>query len=326
MCRSKAQGGRRCPGRAGSKANGNHSKNASNLGGNSQNTNSANLTGDNSSVFYKPQSIPNDSDKRLIDLGYYRPETLSGVVRHDRLNHESYKDFGFSGADVVNKAANPLLLSEFPEISDKELSSLSQEENDMVLFFTDGDYIEFNSILYKTVHPDESAGYDPEVFGFDYEKMKEDVKNLDAAIEKGPKSQKIVYRGIRGGSSTFQGKGRSAWVAENLVIGKEIVFDGYQQTSIDPATAQKFAQDEGGVIYEILTPEGLNTSGMSSYTEEYEVILPRDSRYVVVGKQYQTSPGGPVTVQLVAINSKGEILDGTNSDQPKDLSYIYENE
>lgn len=67
------------------------------------------------------------------------------------------------------------------------------------------------------------------------------------------------------------------------------------------------------------------------------MILPRDSRYMIVGKQkasggYSVLVNGKskiiktdiTVVQLVAINSKGEVLDGTNADTPKDISYIDE--
>ena len=45
-------------------------------------------------------------------------------------------------------------------------------------------------------------------------------------------------------------------------------------------------------------------------------MLPRNTRYRVVGIGEQEKPrGGTVhLIQMVAVNSKGEILDGTNAD------------
>lgn len=67
---------------------------------------------------------------------------------------------------------------------------------------------------------------------------------------------------------------------------------------------------------EISTPAGMNVSSVSRIKGEAEVLLPRGARYVVVGR-YSTDAA--VVLQMVAVNSKGELLDGTNDDPPPPL-------
>src|SRR5699024_4041978 len=77
-----------------------------------------------------------------------------------------------------------------------------------------------------------------------------------------------------------------------------------------------------GLVYEILTPEGINITDKSHYTTEHEVVLPRDSKYIVAG--VQKSQNGGACVQLVAVNNNGEVLAGTNSDEPRSIDYVEE--
>jgi hypothetical protein len=84
----------------------------------------------------------------------------------------------------------------------------------------------------------------------------------------------------------------------------------------------------GGILFEVLTPEGVNVTSVSEYKSECEVLLPRNQTYVVVGHKtiidkYYPEDNKKV-VQLVAINSKGEVLDGTNADEPPSIDSILE--
>jgi hypothetical protein len=87
--------------------------------------------------------------------------------------------------------------------------------------------------------------------------------------------------------------------------------------------------DSSGMLFEILTPEGVNVTSVSEYRSEREVLLPRNQTYVVVGhKEIVNDEDYPEynqkVVQLVAINSKGEVLDGTNADEPPSIDSILE--
>lgn len=87
--------------------------------------------------------------------------------------------------------------------------------------------------------------------------------------------------------------------------------------------------DSSGMLFEILTPEGVNVTSVSEYRSELEVLLPRNQTYVVVGhKEIVNDEDYPEynqkVVQLVAINSKGEVLDGTNADEPPSIDSILE--
>ena len=250
----------------------------------------------------------------LSKLGYIKEHVLSGVLRHDMIDDASHKELGFDGKDLLTKDPNEELNKKLYGISMDEIKPLTYDEKDSLTFFTSSSYEWFNNILYRKSAPSNETKAQTS------ENVKRVVGHLDSAMTKAPKTQKIVYRGVPAGSGLFIGKGVHQWVDENLTQGKEIVFDGYQSSTPDLRSAKSYKGYAGGLIYEIMTPEGINVTSISHYANEHEIILPRSSRYAVVGVQ-KTSDGGAV-VQLVAINSKGEVLDGTNADTPEDISYI----
>lgn len=251
----------------------------------------------------------------LAKLGYIKEQVLSGVLNYNEIDDNAHKELGFDGKDLLSKDHNQELNEKLFEISEDEVKPLTQEEKDSLMFFTSNNYEWFNNILYRQEPP---SDYDEEQSS---ETVKTIVEQLDSAMTKAPKTQKIVYRGVSMYSNLFNEKGGAhQWIDENLTQGKEIVFDGYQSSTPDILSAKRYKGHEGGLIYEIMTPEGINVTSISHYSSEHEVILPRSSRYVVSGIQ-KTLDGGAV-VQLIAINSKGEVLDGTNADVPEDISYI----
>lgn len=113
------------------------------------------------------------------------------------------------------------------------------------------------------------------------------------------------------------------FVEENYTLGQEVKFDGYQSTTASPAVGAGYASGHG-ILFEIKTSSGLNASSISHYDMEQEVVLPRDSRYMVVGyhdsAKFKYSENGEYTgvttlhvIQLVEITEEGYIRDETNA-------------
>ena len=283
----------------------------------------------------------------LVKAGYLAPHYVRGIINYNNLNEESYSVFGFQNPHENPDGYQPIGLPvrTIRKLSEIELRKLSVNEKLAARFFTSNSYEWFNNILYgrntELPEPDEfykefaEQGYgvfdednqqDIYLSGFSISprfRTKETIGTicsvLDDALSRGPKRQRILYRGKKADSSIFDEAGSvSNWVDQNMPLGKEVVFDGYQSASLSFDVAHKYSEYKDGLIYEILTPEGVNVTDVSLYESEREVVLPRQARYVVVGvhKNVKCSgddKGTTTIVQLVAINEKGEILDGTNS-------------
>mgnify|MGYP000895840361 CR=1 FL=1 len=287
----------------------------------------------------------------LVNAGYLAPRYVRGVINYNNLDEESYSIFGFQNPHENPDGYQPIELPVHTvcDLSAVELDALNVSELLAARFFTSTNYDWFNSILYgkntKLPKPDKSyKKFAEEGYGIFDEDNQEDAyasnfsippeyrteetvqkicSVLDDALSRGPKRQRILYRGKPGFSSIFnKAGGVSNWVDQNMPLGKEVVFDGYQSASQSFDVACEYS-GSSGLIYEILTPEGINVTNVSKYENEREVVLPRQARYVVVGVHKNVKcPGdyeGMTTiVQLVAINEKGEILDGTNASPKTD--------
>lgn len=116
------------------------------------------------------------------------------------------------------------------------------------------------------------------------------------------------------------------WINNHGRLGQTVSFSSYTSTSTCISVASRMSNE--GILFEILTPEGVNITSVSEYTSEREVLLPRNQTYAVVGHKTIVDEYYPEcnvqVVQLVAINSKGEVLDGTNADEPPSIDSILE--
>ena len=264
--------------------------------------------------------------------------SLHGVIDVDELHENSAFDFGFTAtasdyaelSGVEDKTLYNETFTEASVIKSSEVTfenikkhySYSDESFDktvdVVNRYTGSHFAVMNEALYKKLPVREvslitSKGSDS---------LEEEYAQLDTVISNAPQIPKTVYRGIQGYSPLFEKYGGliGAWLKEkNVTLGSELSFEGYTSTSVSNSTACSFASIHGkmdSLVFEIKTPEGLNVSSVSKYAWEHEFLLPRNTRYRVVGIGEQEKPrGGTVhLIQMVAVNSKGEILDGTNAD------------
>jgi hypothetical protein len=282
----------------------------------------------------------------LVDKGYFSSKTVTGVINYGNLDENSYKEFGFMDPTTVNgsfiERPEDQLLNEVLKISMQEMALTTEREKSSALFFTSENYEWVNGALYNTDElpvdfPNSISPLRDDDFT---ETMMEEIEpqnvsktvfadiitNLDNAIGKGPKKQRIVYRGLPNEGTGIKNSNlnSSQYVDTHNKLGQELVFDGYQSSTVDFGIAYEYAGDSSsGIVYEILTPEGINITSTSNYEHEKEVLLPRQARYMVVGVHKNVEVREPDenyffnmkahVVQLVAINDNGAILDGTNS-------------
>lgn len=211
-----------------------------------------------------------------------------------------HKNFGFKGSEIeMGYKETP------PFIATENLDGLSEDELKAIKGFTaeTDDYVNLNNLLYK--------GYSLEEMEIGLRTLGQD---LESALNKAPKFQKIVYRGVDSDSSLFSPgnlQGRtlkervSEYVATEYKIGSTVNFKGFQSASAASMMGELWSGSDG-VFFEISTPEGLSVRNATGYIAiEEEVILPRDSEYVVVGKQFKN---GKHFVQLLAVDGEGEVL------------------
>lgn len=273
----------------------------------------------------------------------------------------SYLDYGFKKIDktmTYNETRDDhLSMNDCLDDSEKELAILNDAEKSSLRFFTSSNFKRVNSAIY---HQSFKTGDSEKFFVGDNLKIdnsydvtpavtkdfaKEVTGLLDSALDQAPREDRIVYRGMSENyffehslidmdmdsfdddifDSDFDmfSSPTDDWVKKNVVLGETMHFDGYQSTSLSSRFGEDYA-GPGGVIFEIKTPEGLNVTSVSCHNHEKEVVLPRDSHYMVVGlhKDVPLSVGGKAyVVQLVAIDDNQEIITKENKHQPKKLLY-----
>lgn len=286
----------------------------------------------------------------LVEKGYLSKKQTSGLVNYTKLNEESYKDFGFQ--DISISRYSKINFGDLTDMSKAELEGHSLAEKKALRTFTSNDYGWINAALYGKgyLQPEteqDEKKYVPQ-YGDDLEtadhvitepedrtpsRLKEIVSALDKALDKGPKQQRILYRGMSAYHAAWQNaEGLKQYIDENYAIGKEFKFDGYQSSTYNPAQAAGTAAG-GGVIFEISTPSGANVVSVSKYSTEEEAILPRDARYMIVGlhkdatytsqygedSKYPDKRFGVTVVQMVEITDEGYVKDETNFAPPAPL-------
>lgn len=118
--------------------------------------------------------------------------------------------------------------------------------------------------------------------------MRESVLTLDAALENAPRLSEptVVYRGVE---AWGESQSPREWAESMFAVDSNVVLPSYSSTSADPVVAVSF----GGirpVIFEIVSTQGSYVDTFSHFggeadldNGEKEIILPRNSRFKVVG-------------------------------------------
>lgn len=286
----------------------------------------------------------------LVDKNYISNKQTSGLLNYTKLDAASYREFGFQDPEVTRYSK--IYFNDLLEMSEAELKDHSLAEKKALRTFTSNDYEWINAALYgkgylKIETAKDEAEYVPQ-YGDDIKsadhsitdpeertpsRLKEIVNVLDKVLDKGPKQQRILYRGMSSYHAAWgDPEALKQYVEDNYAIGKEFKFDGYQSSTYNPAQAAGSAAG-GGLIFEISTPSGVNVTSVSKYNTEEEAILSRDSRYMIVGlhknvtytsqygekSDYPDKRFGMTVVQMVEITDEGYVKDETNFAPPAPL-------
>ena len=341
MCRDIANGGRRCP----------------------SHTNPVLIASRNAKrreAYAKNKGLILPGQKNNLGLVKYensvhntftQNQTVTGVIDYEKLNSESYKEFGFQ---EINEPRSMFTLEQIQENSSRDIDSLPLEEKAALRYYTSTDYEWVNTALYgdgtyhrkgepSDVREHQKYFVDEKldlvehrhiVYGPDKtaDFLKEVTSHLDNGLRKYSGNQRIVYRGIgelNGALADFKKKPNpfTAYIDEKLPLGQEVVFDGYMSTSIQASVALNYTVRRQGIIFEILTASATNVTQISEYKEEREALVSRNTRFVVVGVHKGTTYGvGPGKhnsyenmniVQLVEIDDTGSVAVNANTNLPE---------
>lgn len=278
--------------------------------------------------------VKTENTGHLVEMGYYRGETVSGKINKESLaNDPDGRSFGFApltegGKYNIQDSTDLKKSHKLYDLSTMESESATPDEHASARVFTSSAYEWINEELYS---PGDGLNHEGDVMtpsemveSRAYEDANADnfenvTSALDNLLDQGPKRQRIVYRAMNENSGLLLTKDNEDWVDETFTVGEDIVFDGYQSSSPHPEGFKNFTSNNG-VFLEILTPEGMNITSDSEFSNECETLLPRGARYKVVavqkGMTLENIDGfdreNNVVVRLVAVNENGEILDGTN--------------
>jgi hypothetical protein len=285
----------------------------------------------------------------LVESGYIDAIQVSGQINYNKLNETSYKEFGFQEPSEIRRGG--LTLNELKELSGAELEAVSHGEQSALTLYTTSAYNWINGALYakspnlrtpgeyeqpnKIYFPEE--GYGP------YSEptpdcLKQTVEKMDSGLLKNAGDQKTVYRGMKFWHEAFESdlpedETVAAYVDKHYSLGQEVVFDGYQSASYSPAMGGSYA-GENGLIFEIKTSSGVNVSKVSNYDLEREIILPRNSRYMIVGIHKKVdyehtdvdknivnpTRYNSTVVQMIEITEDGYAKTGSNKATPPPLT------
>lgn len=256
-----------------------------------------------------------ENNSPLTQFNYEAKVKATGKINPKTLTKDSWKDFGFSGPNILKMKSTTSELFLYNKASEQELEKLTDEEKNSIKFFTSSAFANFNRTLFgkRKISKIEEV-----------KEFKNNVKNIDSGLAKNPSNlTRIVYRGVKPTASaigvdkddTYKDKEEkiNSYIDKNFEIGKTVDFKGYQSTSLDPQVATSWA-DKDGIVFEIMSPKGLNITSISQNAEETEVLMPRNTKYMIVGVQksdelefsYRSKPSH--IIQLVAIDENNNIL------------------
>lgn len=153
-------------------------------------------------------------------------------------------------------------------------AGLSERHWGSINHYVDSGYGRINRELAGTRAPSWGA-----LEGDDKAKLRSHIAHLDQAMERFTANQDFqVWRGGRDWD-------RAGW--DNVAPGKELTFKTFLSTSMDERATAPFLSDMGKLgdtHYRILVPKGahmLPVSAIMPDTTEGEIILPRNSKFVV---------------------------------------------
>lgn len=215
-------------------------------------------------------------------------------------------DYGFPPADETREHVTPDAITAVEREIGEWGERIDQSEHEAVWR-----YCEDSSAMNAPLN----AGKPP---GKADEEMQALYGSLDAALEKAdePGEARTVYRGVR--KPFYVSASAGEWVAESFPVGATLDLPAYTSTSYDPSVAEGWMPEGHGVILEMRTRKGAPVEGISFFKSERERLLPRGTRWRVVGVQtvpFEGAMGGGGHRTVVQIVDEDELADHEEADQ-----------
>lgn len=221
---------------------------------------------------------------------------------YDTKNFSSIRDY--YAYSVLDRDDALAYLEKVKNLSYRELHYLnvSSLEKASIDLYTDTFYTKYNRYLYQVGVDDERAGVLE-----DYELRV--IERLDNMFDRiCLSSPRIVYRTLNARNAVEMGL-----YEDNVEIGSTLTFKGYLSTSLNAHYGLNYDNHKDSVKFEIYTPHGVNISFLSNHAKESEVLLPRNSKFMIVNKRMVEKFNKEfLLISLVAVNENNEVLSEYN--------------
>lgn len=224
------------------------------------------------------------SDKKKYIVGHYTGVVMEEVSGKSvgfifDMDEEAKKKYGVDnyeqdkfGTWNIKGEADPVLEAE--EKINKFKDSLTEDHKYYIANYTNSDYSDINSYLRK--------GYndEPDSDGGPY---KQALKYLDDFLMKAPKYGGVSYRGLR-----FHNQNGYESFKKDVFDDNMIMDLAYGSTTIDKSIIKTFHASDANasnVEMTIRGKSGVYLGGLSSFSNEKEVLYPRNTKFKVVSAE-----------------------------------------
>lgn len=269
---------------------------------------------------------------------------ISGKINPELLNENSYKDFSFakydhsvnfnridlSGSDnrshINEKSVKQYHALESGESHQSGIKLDNDTRRSIQIYSSESGYKAFQNYARtgELNHSDIVQGTLQETFLYNElqnetdETFKQHIEKMDEYVADGYKVQRRLFRGM---SQEDHGVNVEEWLSKHP-IGETFENQSFTATSASSGAALARAQQGGNknntapnIVFDIISSQGRALGRYSRYQVEKEVLLPRNSRFMVVGidrdVEVESSPKNySVTafVKIVQVDEDNNIL------------------
>lgn len=272
---------------------------------------------------------------------------VRGRIDREKISENFYKYFGFDPNNINdydrclknknnhefqhkrNRILRDFMLESRIEIDDairlyaKEHLDHNSDDDDIINDLKESfkeelkDYSDMNASYLNSLLIDQYNNV--EIDDEEIEVMNDMVSNLAPLKYAKNKSPRILHRGLDAYITKRIIDGRSDinsdsdFVDKYFPLGGRIIFPTYMSTTVSESEAithaDKAGTKNGRILMQIMTPRGLNISSASYHPDEMEVLLDRNSSFMVVGRHVSYDNNVKNTrIFLVEVNEDNSIV------------------
>lgn len=259
-----------------------------------------------------PHVTVRENSGELVGKYGYHPIQPSGFIDPDTISGELLGKLGFyyahdmeywaSSANVCN-----ILQSSLPddmslyEIPDSHVKTLKR-----LVDYTNESYMELNDFYGQ---------------GDNVSTSKETIiRAIDSTLREHSRNlYRMLFRGVTSRHPMFASYGGNIekWVGENIKVGGFYEHPGLMSTTLWPEMAKSYAgvgtSKGDSLVFEIMSPNGVCVESITEHKYEYEVLLPSNPRFMILGvyETFSIAPGREhekvFVIQMIEVGSEGKI-------------------